>query len=83
VRRARQVRDGGARELVQAVEQESVSVSAAADVATLPKPRQAEIVARGEAEILQAANAIRSKRARLRAADHYANVPVIPSWHVI
>ena len=53
----------GAPELVAAVERGEVSVSAAADVATLPKPKQAEIVARGEKEILQAAKQIRAERA--------------------
>jgi N6-adenosine-specific RNA methylase IME4 len=63
VRTARRVVDEGAPELVSAVEGGRVSVSAAADVAELPKDRQREIVARGEDEILQAAKEIRAKRA--------------------
>lgn len=63
VRSARTVIDEGAPELVAAVETGIVSVSAAADVATLPKPQQAEIVARGEKEILEAAKQIRAERA--------------------
>jgi N6-adenosine-specific RNA methylase IME4/ParB-like chromosome segregation protein Spo0J len=74
VRSARQVREDGAPELVQAVEQGRVSVSAAADVAMLPKPAQAQIVARGEAEILQAAKAIRAQKAEARRTDRIERI---------
>lgn len=61
------VHDEGAPELIEAVKQDRVSVSAAADVATLPKAKQQEIVARGEKEILEAAKQIREdKRAAQR-----------------
>jgi N6-adenosine-specific RNA methylase IME4 len=63
VQNAKRVADDAAPELMQAVERGSVSVSAAADVATLPKPQQVEIVARGEKEILEAAKAIRAEKA--------------------
>ena len=52
VARAREVLEHGAPELKHAVEKGEVSVSAAADVATLPEGNQSEIVARGEREIL-------------------------------
>ncbi len=45
VQTAAKVKQEGAPELVDAVQQGKVSVSAAADVATLTKPEQAEIVA--------------------------------------
>ena len=63
IERARTVQSQGAPELVAAGETGRVSVSAAADIATLPQPQQAEIVARGEKEILQAAKEIRAQKA--------------------
>jgi hypothetical protein len=46
-----------------------VSVTAAADVATLPVAEQTEIVARGEREILEAAKTIRGRRAEQRRTE--------------
>lgn len=63
VRTARRVVEDGTPELVDAVSAGRVSVSAAADVAELPKEEQREIVARGEKEILEAAKQIRESRA--------------------
>lgn len=63
VKRAKEVLRDGASELVTAVESGRVSVSAAADVAELPKEQQREIVAKGEKEILDAAKQIRESRA--------------------
>jgi N6-adenosine-specific RNA methylase IME4 len=68
VARAREVQEHGAPELVRAVERGEVSVSAAADVATLSAQEQREIIARGEREILEAAKAIRGEKARERYA---------------
>ena len=62
VERAKTVQRAGAPELVHAVEQGAVSVSAAADVAMLPQQDQREIVARGEKEILEAAKQIRARQ---------------------
>jgi len=69
VARAREVIDRGATELVQAVERGRVSVSAAADIATQPIEEQREIVARGEREILRAAQDIRARKAEIRRAE--------------
>ena len=63
VKTAKQVQEHGAPELVTAVESGQVSVSAAADIATLPKPEQVEVVARGEKEILAKAKEIRAEKA--------------------
>lgn len=82
VQRARAVIDEGAPELVEAVEHGRVSVSAAADVATLPKQQQSEIVARGEKEILEAAKQIRAEKAEVRRAEIAKvkeNAPSLPS----
>jgi len=69
VQRAAVVKREGAIELVAAVQSGKVSVSAAADVATLPKRVQQEIVAKGEREILQAAKAIRAEKSEVRRAE--------------
>lgn len=65
---ASKVLDHGAPELVAAVEIGKVSVSAAADVATLPKDEQREIVAKGRKEILAAAKQIRAAESDERRA---------------
>jgi N6-adenosine-specific RNA methylase IME4/ParB-like chromosome segregation protein Spo0J len=69
VARAREVADHGVPSLVHAVDGGEVSVSAAADVATLPKVEQQEIVARGEREILRAARTIRARLTTERIAE--------------
>ena len=74
VRSAVKVQADATPELVQAVEAGRVSVSAAADVATLPKVEQAQIVARGEREILQAAKEIRANKAEERRAERIEKI---------
>jgi N6-adenosine-specific RNA methylase IME4 len=69
VARAREVREGGAPELVNAVETGVLSVSAAADIATRPLEEQQEIVARGEREILRKAQEIRAALTEQRRAE--------------
>ena len=69
VERAGEVLDHGAPELVAFVERGEVSVSAAADVATLPVEEQVEIIARGEEEILRRAKEIRADRAEQRRSE--------------
>jgi N6-adenosine-specific RNA methylase IME4 len=72
VERAAEVRESGAPELVRAVERGDVSVSAAADVATMPLDEQREVVARGEREILQKAQEIRARKTEVRRAERIA-----------
>lgn len=74
VQRARQVIDRGTPELVSAVESGRVSVSAAADVAELPKAQQREIVAKGEKEILEAAKQIRAGRQEVRRFERVERI---------
>jgi N6-adenosine-specific RNA methylase IME4 len=77
VERAADVWESGAPELVHAVERGAISVSAAADVATLPAQNQREIVARGEREILQAAMQIRARKAEVRRAERIKKIAAI------
>jgi hypothetical protein len=69
VARAREVIERGVPELQTAVDYGAVSVSAAADVATLPAEEQTEVVARGEKEILEAAKSIRAKKGERRYSE--------------
>lgn len=64
----------GARELVQAVERDKVSVSAAATIAEAPIERQREIVARGEKEILEAAKQIRAEKASVKREERIQRI---------
>ena len=76
VERAKTVQRAGTPELIHAVERGAVSVSAAADVATLSAQEQREIVARGEREILRAAQDIRARKAEIRRAERIERLAV-------
>ena len=80
VKRAGQYADalaGGTKELAAVVTSGSVSIAAAADVATLPKEEQAELVARGTKEILQAAKEIRAARTEERRNERLEKIVAI------
>ena len=69
VKRAKTVQDQGDESLIAAVMSGDVAVSTAAEVATLPKEEQREIVARGEKEILEVAKQIRAKKTEARRTE--------------
>jgi N6-adenosine-specific RNA methylase IME4 len=71
---AKRVLTAGAAELIDAVQSGKVSVNAAADVSTMPKREQTEIVARGEKEILAAAKDIRSGKVEARKQERIADI---------
>ncbi len=77
VDKVKTIQKSGAPELIASVSRGDVSISAAADVATLPKAEQGEIVARGEKEILAASKKIRTERAETRRADRIKKIAVI------
>lgn len=77
VRAAVRVKEDAAPELAAEVEQGRVSVSAAADVAKLPKQEQAEIVARGRSEILKAAKEIRASEAVVKRDERIERIAEI------
>lgn len=77
VNSAKKVQRDGASELVDKVVSGAVSVSAAADVATLPKTEQTEIVAKGEREILEAAKKIRAQKAVAKREERLEKIEEI------
>jgi len=77
VERASVVVEHGAPELVAAVEAGTVSVSAAANVASLPKDEQVAIVAKGEDEIIRAANRIKREKKEQRREQRKAKIAAL------
>jgi ParB-like chromosome segregation protein Spo0J len=78
VQSAVDVLDHGTPELIDAVEAGHVAVSTAAVLTEFPAEEQREIIARGEAEILKAANQIRAKKKKSRKAEREAAKQRIP-----
>ena len=73
------VADLGSEELKEAVRTGVASISTAADIATLPKEKQTEIVAVGEKEIIAASKEIRARRASARRVERVQNISAISS----
>jgi N6-adenosine-specific RNA methylase IME4 len=69
VERAKAVMRDGSEELQREVEQGRVAVSVAESLSEMSKDDQAQIIARGEAEILAAAKTIRSRKRTARFAE--------------
>lgn len=68
VRSAKAVERTGTPELIAAVEADKVSVSAAADIASLPQPAQRLIDLNDKRAVLEAAKEIRAERAEVKRA---------------
>jgi N6-adenosine-specific RNA methylase IME4 len=80
VERAREVLDQGAPDLAATVERGEVSVSAAADVATMSLEAQRELLARCDRRaLLEAAKQVRGARADARRAERVAKILTISS----
>jgi len=74
---AKKVVEDGSPEVVDALDQGKVSINAASAIATLPAAQQAEIVARGTKEILQAAKEIRAARSEERRTERLEKIVAI------
>lgn len=76
---AKVVQDKGAPELQRAVEQGVAAVSTAEAVAQLPQTEQAEIVAKGEGEILKAARQIMADKRERRRVERLDKIGKLSS----
>ena len=88
VQHARAVQDEGSPELIEQVVRGNVAVSTASEVATLPREEQAEIVAKGEKAILEAAKRIKNEKLEVRRAETASKQPenafnALPNAHRI
>jgi ParB-like chromosome segregation protein Spo0J len=66
VKHAAVVRDNGSPELIRAVEAGDMAISTAAEIATLPQPKQREIVSKSKREITKSARRSRAMKAARR-----------------
>jgi len=76
VQAAKTVKEKGTAKLQESVRSGEISVSAAAEVARLPKARQDRIVSRGPKEVVRAAGKARRQRAASKGAAKGAFKPV-------
>ncbi|MEO0544422.1 MAG: hypothetical protein AAFY99_11440 [Pseudomonadota bacterium] len=77
VRTAKPVAESGSVELKQAVRAGDVPIHVAADIASLPKNEQSEIVEKGEKEILAAAKEVHAKKAVVRREERLDRIAEI------
>jgi len=77
VKRAKEVLDQGDSSLIAAVSSGNVSLNAATGILSLPKEQQAEVVAKGEKEILAKAKEIRTQQITERKAEQHRKVEEI------
>jgi len=77
VSKVERIQETAAPELIVALRESKVSINAAADVATLPKAEQVEIVARGTREILQAAKEIRAAKSEEKRNERLEKIIAI------
>lgn len=77
VSKVERIQETASPELIVALRESKVSINAAADVATLPKAEQVEIVARGTREILQAAKEIRAAKSEEKRNERLEKIIAI------
>lgn len=77
VSKVERIQETAAPELIVALRESKVSINAAADVATLPKAEQVELVARGTREILQAAKEIRAAKSEEKRNERLEKIIAI------
>ena len=68
------VLEHGSPELIEAAKSGAVSVSTAADIATLPKAEQAEIVKKGDKAYIAAAKSVRAEKAKKRREERIEEI---------
>lgn len=77
VRKVEMIKETAAPELLNAVRSGAVSINTAADIATLPQDKQADVVSQGKGAALETAKQIRAKKAEERREKRLERVRAI------